>query len=77
MALPDDEKSKAEIAKVLSAVVSAHEDAESKGIKKGKGGVSEMACQTGCGGTLRYSVASVNGHMHASCTTDDCVKWME
>lgn len=28
-------------------------------------------------GTLRYSRAGVNGHIHAACATDNCVAWME
>lgn len=27
--------------------------------------------------TLRFSRAGVNGHIHASCSTKDCVRWME
>lgn len=28
-------------------------------------------------GTLRYSRSGVNGHVHAGCTTEGCVCWME
>lgn len=47
--------------------------------KKGKpsaGGVIDCPI---CSGkkTLRFSRASVNGHIHAACTTDNCVSWME
>jgi len=28
-------------------------------------------------GTIHYSIASVNGHIHAKCTTGDCISWME
>lgn len=43
----------------------------------GKHGVSgEIPCPN-CGGSLRYSIARVNGHVHAACSTDDCVRWME
>jgi len=58
-------------------VKAAHDDAKSKGLKRGSGGVGNMPCPSGCGGTLRYSVASVNGHMHAACSTKGCVSWME
>ena len=61
----------------LQAIGKAHEDADSKGFKKGHGGVGEMPCPMGCGGTLRYSVASYNGHMHAGCSTENCLRWME
>lgn len=27
--------------------------------------------------TLRFSRAGYNGHIHAACTTEDCVRWME
>jgi hypothetical protein len=31
-----------------------------------------------CGvGTLSYSRAAYNGHVHANCETDGCVRWME
>jgi hypothetical protein len=31
-----------------------------------------------CGkGELHYSIARCNGHVHARCTTSDCVNWME
>jgi hypothetical protein len=61
----------------LDAVKAAHADAESKNLRQGNGGVSSMDCPLKCGGTLRYSVASYNGHMHAKCDTKDCVSWME
>lgn len=30
-----------------------------------------------CGGELRFSRAGYNGHIHASCSTADCVSWIE
>jgi len=30
-----------------------------------------------CGGVLHYSISGYNGHIHAVCTTDGCVAWME
>lgn len=65
------------MARSLAATSAAHGDAKKKGLRKGNGGVSEMPCPLECGGTLRYSVASCNGHMHAACTTPTCVRWME
>lgn len=38
-----------------------------------KGGIECPAC----GGTLFYSIASYNGHIHAYCRTEGCVSWME
>lgn len=29
------------------------------------------------GGTLHFTIASVNGHIHAACSNDGCVRWME
>lgn len=44
----------------------------------GKRGVAgEIACPVCESGKLRYSVASLNGHIHAGCTTENCVAWME
>ncbi len=54
----------------------AHDDAKSKGFKRGKGGQSSVPCPA-CGGSLHYSVAEYNGHMHAKCETEGCVSWME
>ena len=44
---------------------------------KGAPGASgEIPCPI-CGGTLRFSRAGYNGHIHARCTTENCVAWME
>ena len=63
--------------RTLDACEAAHADAATKGLRKGHGGVSSMPCPTKCGGILSYSVAGINGHMHARCETKDCVSWME
>lgn len=39
-------------------------------------GVRSIPCPACDGGELRYGIAS-NGHVHARCTTDHCVSWME
>lgn len=45
---------------------------------EGKRGVSgDIPCPVCNTGRLNYSVASCNGHIHAACTTEDCVRWME
>jgi hypothetical protein len=44
---------------------------------KGKGGQGQFPCPVGCGGTLRWSMARSNGHMHGQCSTPGCVSWME
>ena len=47
--------------------------------KRGMGGSSGMIDCPVCEGveTLQYSRAGYNGHVHARCTTEDCVSWME
>jgi hypothetical protein len=55
----------------------AKEDAKAKGFGKGHGGTGSLPCPAECGGTLHYSVASYNGHMHGRCTTAGCASWME
>lgn len=60
-----------------SAMHAAHADAKHRGFGKGRGGAASIVCPA-CGtGTLHYSVAGYNGHMHASCDTPGCVAWME
>lgn len=73
----DDHEQEARMEKFILCVNATHKDAKGKGLKKGNGGQSELPCPSGCGGTLRYSVASVNGHIWGSCTTKGCVSWME
>lgn len=59
-----------------AAIKVAKDDARAKGLKRGSGGYGSVTC-TRCGGTLRYSVAALNGHMHGHCSTKGCVSWME
>lgn len=66
-----------DIAKSLEAVNAAHKDAKSRGLGKGSGGYGELLCPVCKTGILKYSVASYNGHIHGSCSTDGCVRWME
>jgi hypothetical protein len=63
--------------KVSKCLKAAHEHAKDAGLGQGSGGRGELPCPAECGGTLRYSVAAVNGHMHAACSTKGCVSWME
>lgn len=45
---------------------------------KGVSGSGAIDCPVCAGNkSLRFSRAGVNGHIHASCTTADCVAWME
>ncbi len=66
----------AAIERHMKAFRAAHDDAKAKGLKRGNGGSSSLACPV-CGGTLRYNVADYNGHMHGQCDTEGCVQWME
>ena len=40
-------------------------------------GSGEIPCPICKAGTLRYSRSAYNGHVHASCSTEGCVRWME
>jgi hypothetical protein len=45
---------------------------------KGKRGVSgSIDCPVCNQGKLQFSVSGYNGHIHAGCTTEKCVRWME
>lgn len=61
----------------IGAMLAAQKHATSLGLKKGNGGRGEMPCPACKTGTLRYSVASVNGHMHAACSDQTCISWMQ
>ena len=67
----------AAIAKMTLAVPAAKEDAKKNGFRKGNGGAGSVPCPICQTGQLRYSVAGYNGHMHAACTTPNCMSWME
>ena len=43
--------------------------------KKPSGRIDCPRC--GTKGGLGFSVSSYNGHVHASCSTKDCLRWME
>lgn len=59
------------------AVKVAREDAKAHGLQRGHGGAGSVPCPVCAGGTLHYTVASVNGHMWGKCSTKDCMSWME
>jgi len=46
-------------------------------VGKQRGVSGEIACPVCATGKLRYSIAWTNGRIHAGCTTDNCVRWME
>lgn len=43
---------------------------------KGKNAAEVVECPA-CGGRLHLSIAAYNGHVHGSCETKGCVRWME
>lgn len=46
--------------------------------KRGMEGSSgTIKCPVCADGTLRFSRSGYNGHIHAGCSTDGCVRWME
>jgi len=45
-------------------------------VGKQRGIRGEIECPI-CKGQLRFSVANVNGHIHAACSTKDCVRFMQ
>lgn len=82
--LPTREEAEAEVnradvalARTLTAIAAAHADAKERGYGVGSSGRGSFPCPVECGGTLSYTVASVNGHIHGRCSTDGCVWWME
>jgi hypothetical protein len=72
-----ENKHEASANRLVACLSAAKDHAKSNGYGRGRGGFGSLPCPTGCGGTLQYSVASVNGHMHGRCTTPGCVNWME
>ena len=40
-------------------------------------GSGVMECPICKTGNLRYSRSNFNGHVHAACSTEGCVSWME
>lgn len=59
------------------ALTAVDTDRKAKGLRKGHGGGSSLPCPV-CGtGTLGYSVAGCNGHIHGCCSTEGCVRWMQ
>lgn len=45
---------------------------------EGKQGVAgQIPCPICEHGTVAYRVSGYNGHIHAACTTESCVRWIE
>lgn len=72
----EEKEREAHTKKAMQAMRDAHADAKAKGYGKGNGGADSLKCPLCPDGTLRYTVAGYNGHMHAGCT-NGCVSWME
>lgn len=63
--------------KLGKALESVQTDAKAQGFKRGNGGRGSVKCPCCEGGTLRYSVAGLNGHIWGACSTEGCVRWMQ
>lgn len=81
---PTDDEVAAEVAAIrersrrLNVALSAvSEDAAKRGFKQGSGGRAEVPCPVCTTGSIIYSVASYNGHIHGRCSTAECVWWMQ
>ena len=61
---------------LLLAMSRVREDARRKGLMRGKGGLSSIACPI-CGQTISYSVEGLRGMTGGECQARDCVKWQE
>lgn len=61
----------------MGGVAAVHEDAESKKLGRGHAGHSSLPCSICKDGTIHYFVAGVNGHIHAVCSTEGCLRFME
>lgn len=57
---------------VMEVRVAILADAKERQIDSG-----EVFCPVCATGKVRYSIAESNGHVHARCSTDGCVGWME
>lgn len=44
---------------------------------KRRGVLGKLPCPVCASGNLSYSISGYNGHIHATCSTRDCVAWME
>lgn len=70
------DKNKTETEMAMRMVESVCQEAKLRGFKKGQGGQGEMPCPK-CGKNLYFTVASLNGHIWARCTTKGCLAWMQ
>lgn len=71
----EDEKRFQAIGKARVAIVDCLGGPWKRGMPGAVGAVDCPVC--GGEGTLEFSRAGYNGHIHAGCSTADCVRWME
>ena len=62
------------MSKARTAIVESLGGPWKKGMSGAVGKIKCPVCETG---TLSFSRAGYNGHIHAGCSTDSCVRWME
>lgn len=74
----DDEQVKRALERTLKARSAIVEKIGPHEKKKGVGTVGNIDCPI-CSAkdSLSYSRSGYNGHIHAKCSTDGCVRWME
>ncbi len=63
-----------EMMKVRAAIVAHLGGPWKKGMKGNAGSIDCPVCVKGC---VNFSRAGYNGHIHAKCSTPECVAWME
>lgn len=71
----EDEKRFQAIGKARAAIVESLGGPWKRGMPGSSGAIDCPVC--GGEGTLEFSRAGYNGHIHAGCSTADCVWWME
>ncbi len=64
----------ANMSKARQAIVDELGGPWKRGVLGGSGAIDCPVCGTGA---LRFSRSGYNGHIHAACTTETCVRWME
>lgn len=65
------------MAAFLDALGALKKDAKEHSFGKGNAGRGYIVCPSCKTGVIKYSVAGVNGHMWASCSTKGCIAFME
>lgn len=71
----ESERQWAAIAKAREAIVAHLGGPWKKGVRHGYGQIDCPVC--GKSSALTFSRSGYNGHIHAQCSTEDCVAWLE